>query len=97
MSRGVEKEFSSCETSERMRKRIATRQQHWLQSSRSTRCTCPSETADAVHFDADEHRLGALHAAIVGHHLEDVVVVALVVQRLRAPDHTCITPNSWFH
>ena len=49
--------------------------------------TGPSKAADAVHFDADENRIGTLHAAVVGYHLQDVVVILLVVERLRIADY----------
>ena len=52
--------------------------------------TSPSEATDAVDFDADQHRIGPLHSAIVADHLQDVVVVLLVIQRLRIADNTCI-------
>ena len=48
--------------------------------------TGPSQSADAVHLDADQHRLGALHSAIVGHHLQDVIVILLIVERFRTAD-----------
>jgi len=49
--------------------------------------TRPSKAADAVHFDADENRIGTLHAAVVGYHLQDVIVILLVVEWLRIADY----------
>ena len=58
--------------------------------------TSPSQTADAVDFDADQNRVGAFHSAIVGHYLQDVVVVLFVIQRLSIPDHTYNIPERHF-
>lgn len=43
--------------------------------------TFPAEGADFINFDVDNGGLGALHAAVVGDHLEDVIVRLLVVER----------------
>ena len=51
--------------------------------------TGPSETADAVDFDADKDRFGAFHSAIKGNNLEDVIVILFIIQRLRVTNNTC--------
>ena len=56
--------------------------------------TCPSETANAVDFNADQNRIGTFHAAIVSNNLQNVVVVLFIIKRLRIANHTCKAKKS---
>ena len=53
--------------------------------------TGQSKPADPVDFDAYEDWFKSLHSAVVGHHLQDVIVIFLIVERLCAADDSWMT------